>query len=279
MRKPAAGSGKPRPRTAPIVSPSFTIHFSTMNLFFDNPRPPVVAITGASSGIGAATARVLAARGAKVVLGARRLKRLEELATQIRAANGVADTRVLDVTELASVESFVAETVAVHGRIDVLVNNAGVMPLSRMDVLKVAEWKRTIDVNVMGVLHGIAAALPRMQGQGSGHIVNVASIGAHHSYPGAGVYCASKFAVWAIGDALRQELVDENIRVTTVSPGTIESELADHITDPAAAEAMRAFRATTIAPEAIAEAIAYAIAQPAAVSVSELIVRPTRSPA
>lgn len=250
-----------------------------MNLFFDNPRPPVVAITGASSGIGAATARVLAARGAKVVLGARRLTRLEQLATQIRADNGVADTRVLDVTEHASVEHFVAETIALHGRIDVLVNNAGVMPLSRLDVLKVAEWKQTLDVNVMGVLHGIAAALPRMQRQGSGHIVNVASIGAHRSYPGAGVYCASKFAVWAIGDALRQELVDENIRVTTVSPGTTESELAEHITDPAAAEAMQAFRAITIAPEAIAEAIAYAIAQPAAVSVSELIVRPTRSPA
>mgnify|MGYP006172317777 FL=1 len=248
-----------------------------MNLFFDNPRPPVVAITGASSGIGAATARVLAARGAKVVLGARRLKRLEELTTQIRANNGVADTRVLDVTEHASVENFVAETIALHGRIDVLVNNAGVMPLSRMDVLQVAEWKRTMDVNVMGVLHGIAAALPRMQSQGSGHIVNVASIGAHRSYPGAGVYCASKFAVWAIGDALRQELVGENIRVTTVSPGTTESELAEHISDPAAAEAMRAFRAITIAPEAIAEAIAYAIAQPAAVSISELVVRPTRS--
>ena len=144
----------------------------------------VVAITGASSGIGAATARVLAARGAKVVLGARRLKRLEELAVQIRANDGVADTRVLDVTQHASVEHFVAETIALHGRIDVLVNNAGVMPLSRMDVLRVEEWKRTMDVNVMGVLYGIAAALPLMQRQGSGHIVNVASIGAHRSYPG-----------------------------------------------------------------------------------------------
>ncbi len=238
----------------------------------------VVAITGASSGIGAATARVLAARGAKVVLGARRLKRLEDVAEQIRASGGVADTRLLDVTRHASVEHFVAETRALHGRIDVLVNNAGVMPLSRMDVLQVDEWKRTMDVNVMGVLYGIAAVLPHMQHQRSGHIVNVASIGAHRSYPGAGIYCASKFAVWAISEALRQELVDENVRVTTVSPGTTESELAEHITDPAAAEAMRVFRATTIAPEAIAEAIAYAIAQPAAVSISELVVRPTRSP-
>jgi NADP-dependent 3-hydroxy acid dehydrogenase YdfG len=249
-----------------------------MNTFLRHSEQPVVAISGASSGIGAATARVLAARGAKVVLGARRLKRLEELAAQIRAGNGVADTRLLDVTEHASVENFVAETIALHGRLDVLVNNAGVMPLSRMDVLQVAEWKRTIDVNVMGVLYGIAAVLPIMKRQGSGHIVNVASVGAHRSYPGAGVYCASKFAVWAIGDALRQEMIDENIRVTTVSPGVTESELADHITDPAAAQAMRTFRATAIAPQAIAEAIAYAISQPVAVSISEVVVRPTRSP-
>lgn len=238
----------------------------------------VVAITGASSGIGAATARVLAARGAKVVLGARRLARLHDLAAQITAAGGVADTRALDVTRQASIENFVAETMALHGRIDVLINNAGVMPLSRMDVLKVQEWQQTIDVNVMGVLYGIAAVLPLMQKQRSGHIVNVASIGAHRSYPGAAVYCASKFAVWAISDGLRQEVADEGIRVTTVSPGTTESELAEHITDPTAAEAMRAFRATVIPPDAIAEAIAYAIAQPAAVSISELIVRPTKSP-
>ncbi len=259
------------------LSPRSTFLSLAMNTSIEKTTPLVVAITGASSGIGAATARVVAARGAKVVLGARRLKRLEEVATQIRANNGMAATRVLDVTKQASVENFVAETIALHGRIDVLVNNAGIMPLSRMDVLKVAEWRQTIDVNVMGVLHGIAAALPHMQSQGSGHIVNVASIGAHRCYPGAGVYCASKFAVWAIGDALRQELVEENIRVTTVSPGTTESELAEHISDPAAAEAMKAFRAITIAPEAIGEAIAYAIAQPASVSISELVVRPTRS--
>jgi len=238
----------------------------------------VVAITGASSGIGAATARVLAQRGAKVVMGARRLTRLEQLVAEIRNQGGIAAARSLDVTHLASVNHFVDEVVALHGRIDVLINNAGVMPLSRMDVLKVDEWKQTIDVNVMGVLHGIAATLPRMQQQRSGHIVNIASIGAHRSYPGAAVYCASKFAVWAIADALRQELLDEGIRVTTVSPGTTESELADHITDPVASEAMRTFRANVIPPEAIAEAIAFAVSQPASVSVSELIVRPTRSP-
>jgi NADP-dependent 3-hydroxy acid dehydrogenase YdfG len=249
-----------------------------MNMSPEDSTQRVVAITGASSGIGAATARVLAARGAKVVLGARRLKRLEDVATQIRASNGIADTRVLDVTRRASVENFVAETIALHGRIDVLVNNAGVMPLSRMEDLQVDEWKRTLDVNVMGVLHGIAAALPPMQSQGHGHIVNVASIGAHRGYPGAAVFRASQFAVWAIGNALRQELVNENIRVTAVSPRTTESGVEGHITEPGAAETMRAFCATTIAPEAVAEAIARAIAQPAAVSISELIVRPRRSP-
>ena len=240
-------------------------------------QPIVIAITGASSGIGAATARLLAARGACVVLGARRLDRLIALAAAIRSAGGVADARALDVARRDAVAQFVADTVALHGRIDVLVNNAGVMPLSRIDVLDVEGWERTLDVNVKGVLYGIAAALPHMQRQGSGHIVNIASIGAHRAYPGAAVYCASKFAVWAIGDALRQELLDGAVRVTTVSPGTTESELADRIADPAAADAMRAFRAVTIAPEAVAEAIAYAIAQPPAVSVSEVVVRPTRS--
>lgn len=238
----------------------------------------VVAITGASSGIGAATARRFAAQGAKVVLGARRLTRLEALALEIKSRGGVADARALDVTRSASVQQFVDEVLSLHGHIDVFINNAGVMPLSRMDVLKLDEWKQTIDVNVMGVLHGIAAVLPPMQRQRSGHIINVASIGAHRSYPGAAVYCASKFAVRAIADALRQELVHEGIRVTTVSPGTTESELADHITDPAASEAMRAFRANVIPPEAIADAILYAVAQPPSVSVSELVVRPTRSP-
>ncbi len=278
IRQSWRGIRQPHAAHAPYRGPVFSESFVNMNVPYSGSDGLVVAITGASSGIGAATARVLAARGAKVVLGARRLKRLEDLAGQISSAGGVADTRVLDVSRQRSVESFVLSTLALHGRIDVLVNNAGVMPLSRMDALRVAEWRQTIEVNVMGVLHGIAAVLPHMQSQGSGHIINIASIGARRSYPGAAVYCASKFAVWAIGDALRQELVDENLRVTTISPGTTESELADHITDPAAAQAMRVFRANTIDPEAIGEAIAYAIAQPAAVSVSEIVVRPSKSP-
>jgi NADP-dependent 3-hydroxy acid dehydrogenase YdfG len=251
-------------------------HWSYIMLSIQDTKP-VIAITGASSGIGAAAAQVLAARGARVVLGARRLQRLETLASELRTAGGIANAQMLDVTQRTSVEHFIEQTVALHERIDVLINNAGVMPLSRMDVLEVGQWERTIDVNVKGVLYGIAAALPRMRAQGSGHIINIASIGAHRSYPGAAVYCASKFAVWAISDSLRQELVDDGVRVTTISPGTTESELADHITDAAAADAMRVFRANVIAPQAIAQAIAYAIAQSADVTVSEIVVRPTRS--
>jgi NADP-dependent 3-hydroxy acid dehydrogenase YdfG len=238
----------------------------------------VVAITGASSGIGAATARLLAQRGARVVLGARRTDRLLSLVEAIRARGGIAHAIALDVTRRDDVEAFVAHAVELHGRIDAMVNNAGVMLLSRLEALRVEEWERTLDVNVKGVLYGIAACLPRMQAQRRGHIVNIASIGAHRAYPGAAAYCASKFAVWAISEALRLEHLDGELRVTTVSPGTTESELAEHITDPAAAAAMKLFRATTIDAEAIACAVLYALEQPADVSVSELVVRPTRSP-
>ena len=239
----------------------------------------VVAISGASSGIGQATARHLAGLGARLVVGARRVDRLDKLAAELRAGGRSVTARALDVRDRGSFEAFVADTEAVYGRIDVLVNNAGVMPLSAFSALRVDEWDQTLDVNVRGVLHGIAAALPRMKRQGAGHFVNVASIGAHRSYPGAGVYCASKFAVWALSDALRQEELEGDIRVTTISPGTTASELADHITDAAAAEAMQSFRAVTIEPDAIARAIAFAIAQPQDVDVSEIVIRPTRSPA
>jgi NADP-dependent 3-hydroxy acid dehydrogenase YdfG len=239
----------------------------------------VVAISGASSGIGQATARHLAGLGAQVVMGARRTDRLERLAAELRSAGGVARASTLDVRDRASFEAFVAAAVSEFGRIDVLVNNAGVMPLSNFSALRIDEWNDTLDVNVRGVLHGIAAALPRMKRQGRGHFVNVASIGAHRAYPGAGVYCASKFAVWALSEALRQEELEGDIRVTTLSPGTTTSELADHITDPEAAEAMRLFRAITIEPEAVARAIAFALLQPQDVDVSEIVVRPTRSPA
>ncbi|WP_406388725.1 SDR family oxidoreductase [Streptomyces sp. NBC_00211] len=237
----------------------------------------VVAITGASSGIGEATARQLAADGHHVFLGARRTDRLEALTRDIATVGGCAAFRRLDVTDSADVREFVAAARERYGRLDVLVNNAGVMPLSPLDALKVDEWDRTIDVNVRGVLHGIAAALPVMRAQGGGHFVNIASVGAYEVCATAAVYCASKFAVRAISEGLRQESPDGSIRVTLVSPGVTESELADTISDPVAREAMKTYRAVALPASAVARAIAYAISQPAQVDVNELVVRPTAS--
>ena len=237
----------------------------------------VILITGASSGIGEATARHLAAAGHRVVLGARRTERLVQLAAEIREAGGSADVARLDVTSLESMQEFVAFALDCHGQVDVLVNNAGVMPLSKLDALKVDEWNQMIDVNIRGVLHGIAAALPHMQARRSGQVINIASIGAYTVSPTAAVYCATKFAVAAITEGLRQE-VGGDIRVTLVSPGVVESELAESISDPLARDTMREFRKVAIKPEAIARAIGFAIDQPADVDVSELIVRPTASP-
>lgn len=235
----------------------------------------VIAITGASSGIGEATARLLAERGARVVLGARRTDRLRALTDQINGVGGEARYRRLDVVDLDSMRGFVDFAVAEFGRIDVIVNNAGLMPLSRLSSQKVDEWNRMIDVNIRGVLHGISAVLPHFEGQRSGQVVNVASIAAHAVYPTAAVYCATKFAVRAISDGLRQE--SDVIRVTTVSPGVVESELASTITDPEARGMMDSFRAVALTPDAIARAVAYAVEQPGDVDVSEVIVRPTAS--
>jgi NADP-dependent 3-hydroxy acid dehydrogenase YdfG len=233
----------------------------------------VVLITGASSGIGRATALRLAREGHHVVLGARREDRLAETAAAIEAAGGKADVRRLDVTDRADVAAFADTAAERHGRIDVLVGNAGVMPLSRLDALLVDEWDRMIDVNVRGLLYGIAAALPHFQRQGAGHFITVASIGAHQVSPTAAVYCGTKYAAWAITEGLRQEL-DPSIRITTVSPGVVESELAESISDPVAREAMRTYRAESIPPDSIAQAISYAMGQPAGVDVNELIIRP-----
>lgn len=236
----------------------------------------VVLITGASSGIGEATARILAQRGARVVLGARRTERLEAIATELRAAGGRVEYQSLDVTRLDDMQRFVAFAHERFGRVDVLVNNAGLMPLSPLSALKVDEWNQMIDVNIRGVLHGIAATLPQMEAQGSGHIVNVSSIGGHVTFPGCAVYCATKYAVVAITDSLRQETT--KVRATTISPGVTESELASTITHEGSADAMRDFRRVAIPASAVGEAIAWAIAQPDAVDVSEIIVRPTASP-
>jgi len=242
-----------------------------------NIQDKVIVITGASSGIGEATARLLAERGAKVVLGARRTERLAVIAEEINGAGGHAQFRALDVTDQQDVQSFVDFAVEHYGRVDVLVNNAGVMPLSRLDALKVDEWNRMIDVNIRGVLHGIAASLPLMQRQRGGQIINIASIGAYAVSPTAAVYCATKYAVRAISEGLRQE-VGGDIRVTVIAPGVTESELAESISDEGGREEMKSFRKIAIPAEAIARAIAYAVEQPADVDVSELIVRPTASP-
>ncbi|MEU6082182.1 SDR family oxidoreductase [Streptomyces sp. NPDC047108] len=238
-----------------------------------------VLITGASSGIGEATARRLAAAGHRVFLGARRTERLERLAREICADGGTAVYRRLDVTDAEGADgmrAFVDASRTAFGRIDVLVNNAGVMPLSPLEAVRTDEWDRMIDVNVRGVLHGIAAALPLMREQGGGHVVNIASVGAYEVSPTAAVYCAGKFAVRAISEGLRQESAGD-IRVTLVSPGVTESELADGISDPAAREAMRAYRSVALPASAIADAIAYAISQPPQVDVNEIVVRPAAS--
>lgn len=235
----------------------------------------VILVSGASSGIGEGTARELAKRGAKVVLGARRTDRLERLAKEINDAGGTARFRALDVTSQEDFAAFVEFARKEFGKIDVLVNNAGIMPLSPMEALKIGEWNQMIDVNIRGVLHGIAAVLPLMKQQKSGQIVNVSSIGGHATFPTAAVYCATKYAVVAISDGLRQESTD--IRVTVVSPGVVESELASTITHETTKAYMDDFRKVALKPDAIARAIAYAVEQPADVDVSEIIVRPTAS--
>jgi NADP-dependent 3-hydroxy acid dehydrogenase YdfG len=249
------------------MKPNFTLNITDK----------VVVITGASSGIGEATARHLATQGARLVLGARRLDRLELLGSELRAEGANVRVKAIDVTSLEDTQSLVQAAVQAFGRVDVIMNNAGVMPLSKLDALKIVEWNRMIDVNIRGVLHGIAAVLPLMQKQRSGQIINMASIGAHSVSPTAAVYCATKHAVLAISEGLRQE-VGGNIRVTVISPGVTTSELADSISDPAGKSQMQAFRKIAIAPDAVARAVAYAMAQPADVDVSEIIVRPTASP-
>lgn len=235
----------------------------------------VVLITGASSGIGEGIALELAAAGMTLLLGARRVNRLEALAQQCRQQGAEVAVQALDVTQQASVQAFADAALAQWGRIDVMINNAGVMPLSPLASLKVDEWERMVDVNIKGVLYGIASVLPEMLSREKGHMINIASVGALSVSPTAAVYCATKYAVRAISDGLRQE--NQQLRVTCVHPGVVESELADTITDAGAAALMRDYRAIALQPDAIGRAVRYAIEQPDDVDVSEIVIRPTRS--
>ncbi|EJN54257.1 SDR family oxidoreductase [Loigolactobacillus coryniformis] len=239
----------------------------------------VVIITGASSGIGAATAKVLAKKGAKVVLGARRAERLNELVATITATGGQAIAQVTDVTDKKQVQALADLAVAKFGRLDVLFNNAGLMPLSELHLLKVAEWERMIDVNIKGVLYGIAAALPIMHQQGGGQIIATDSVAGHFVHPNTAVYAGTKFAVRTIMEGLRQEEGKNHIRAMIVSPGAVETELYSTITDPAVREnTYHNERSYGLKDIDVANAVAYAIDQPENVSINEILLRLTEQP-
>ena len=232
-----------------------------------------IIITGASSGIGEATAKALANQGAKLVLAARRETRLTQLADEINQSSGDAVYRITDVTNAEQVKSLADLALDKFGRVDVLINNAGLMPLSFFSQTKVDEWERMIDVNIKGVLYGIAAVISIMREQGSGHIINVASIAGHKVFPSGGVYCATKHAVRAISEALRQE--EQQIRSTLISPGSVATELPNTISDERISAGTKAAYEEAISAENIANAICWAIGQPEDVDVNEILVRPT----
>jgi len=235
----------------------------------------VIVITGASSGIGEATALLLAERGAKVVLGARGLDRLQALADRIARAGGEGVYARTDVKRREDVSNLVKLACERYGKLDVLVNNAGIMPVSPLDDLRVEDWEEMIDINIKGVLYGIAAALPVFRKQGFGHFVNTASTAGHKTVPNQSVYSGTKFAVRAISEGLRQEAGDK-LRVTIISPGFVRTNFAEGVTNPEVKAQLAASRDKfAMPPDAIARAIAFAIEQPADVDVNEIVVRPT----
>ena len=237
----------------------------------------VVVITGASSGLGEATARLLSAQGASVVLGARRIDRLRVLADELSRRGGKALAVPTDVIQYDQVKRLVDAAVQTYGRIDVMINNAGLMPQALLERLKIDEWNRMIDVNIKGVLYGIAAALPHMKQQKAGHFINVSSVAGHRVGPGFAVYAATKYAVRALSEGLRQEVKSYNIRTTVISPGAVATELPNTVTDPQAAERIRKFYAEVAIPaESFARAVAFAMSQPEEVDVNEILFRPTR---
>lgn len=236
----------------------------------------VVVITGASSGLGAATARHLASLGATVVLAARRKERLDLLASECIAAGGKALALQVDVTQRDEVSALMSTAVMQFGRIDVLINNAGLMAIAPMNMTKVDEWERMIDINIKGVLYGIAAALPIFEKQNEGHFINIASVAGRKLFsPGGTVYSGTKFAVRAISEGLRHE-AGAHIRTTTLCPGAVDSELKFGSSDAESAHFIQAFYQQAIPADSVARAIAYAIEQPADVDINEIVLRPTQ---
>jgi NADP-dependent 3-hydroxy acid dehydrogenase YdfG len=243
----------------------------------NNIEGKVVVITGASSGLGQATARLLSAQGATVALGARRLDRLQALAEELTRSGGKALVVATDVTDFDQVKRLVDTAVQTYGRIDVMINNAGLMPNSPLERLKIDDWNRMIDVNIKGVLYGIAAALPYMKQQRAGHIINVSSVAGHKVRAGGAVYAATKHAVRALSEGLRQEVKPYNIRTTVISPGAIATELPNSVTEPDVAENFRKFYEELAIPaDSFARAVAFAMSQPEDVDVNEILFRPTR---
>lgn len=235
----------------------------------------VVIITGASSGIGEATAKELSSKGAKLILAARREDRLKKLQEEIQTTGGQAIYKVTDVTSYEQMEELAEASLKAYGKIDVLVNNAGVMPHSFLYKKKIEDWNKMIDVNVKGVLYGIAAVLPTMRDQQSGHIINLSSVAGHVVGPGSTVYAGTKFAVRAISEGLRKEESANNIRSTIISPGAVATELTNSITDMDLKPGVDKIYEGAIDAESIARAISYAIEQPSDVAINEMIIRPT----
>ncbi|RKT21770.1 NADP-dependent 3-hydroxy acid dehydrogenase YdfG [Paraburkholderia sp. RAU2J] len=241
-----------------------------------NIKDKVVVITGASSGLGEATARLLASQGAIVVLGARRVDRINALAEEIVADGGAALAVATDVTDAAQVKYLVDRAVQTYGRVDVMLNNAGLMPHSLLERGKIEDWDRMIDVNLKGVLYGIAAALPHMKAPKSGHIVNVSSVAGHKVRPGSAVYAATKAAVRMLSEGLRQEVKPYNIRTTVVSPGAVATELPGSVTEPDVAKGIREFYAQFAIPaQSFARVVVFAMSQPDDVDMNEILFRPT----
>ena len=242
----------------------------------NNIKGKVVVITGASSGMGEAAAKHLSALGATVVLGARRGDRIEKLAKEIKDNGGKALAFAVDVTQRDQVKKLVDATVEQFGRVDVLLNNAGIMPLSLVESLHVDEWDKMIDVNLKGVLNGIAAVLPYMKEQKSGQIINTSSVAGHKVFSGSAVYSATKFAVRALTEGLRMEVKPYNIRTTIICPGAVKTELLEHITDADVRQANEDYvGAVGISPDSFARVVAFAISQPEDVDINEIIFRPT----